>query len=621
MAIEYSITKLAEKVRNLKPLMNSEAATKSIFISTFISDVLGYDIRDPREVTPDFPIALGEKADFAIRSGDDLRVLINCMKINDSLLPEKAQELMHLMQKGNADYGILSNGEHFEVYAGSSLAFSFVLNAVDSHTISQIRNLSKATYDPGVAARVEAPPTPAPTTTVVHNDMPWSSPERPVAPDEVFFSTTDSRGVIEDANEVFVELSHYTRPELIGAPHNIVRHEGMPASVFHAMWAALQNDIPFASYVRNRTKQGTAYDVFATVTKLENGGYLSVRIAPCVAEQWAVTQGIYDELSEYEGELVATGVNRRNAAERGAHRLNQILGGLGFSSYEQLQWAQLPEEVRTREALAGGLPQRPHAFGNLKNLLTLTSATYEELDKWMAEQDEILDLARSLEAADERLNQEIQAAVEVSDKMDALDITGPERDVLLIPLRIWMNMHGLANSYLEELKEILPKLADAGAKARFQIALSRLHTTMVGVFTAELIDGKPNSAKSAPAIHMLCSALRQTLHDMDNQDYEYRRLKTRVSGRIRSVKSIMEVPRALIADWTLEAKKRNFTPAVAELVATVSASVDGASTSIAELQSLIARLESGEVHDTTAIRQYVERIDAEAMQYQDTLLG
>ena len=618
MAIEHSITKLAEKVRNLKPLMNSEAATKSIFISTFISDVLGYDIRNPQEVTPDFPIALGEKADFAIRSGDNLRILINCMKINDELLPAKAQELVQLVEKSNADYGILSNGESFEVYAGSLLTFSFVLGNVDAQIVSQIRNLSKAAYDPGVAARVEAPPTPV-AAAAVNNDMPWAPPERPVAPDEVFFSTTDSRGVIEEANEIFVELSHYARSELIGAPHNIVRHEGMPAAVFHTMWSALQSDIPFAGYVRNRSKEGVAYDVFATVTRLENGGYLSVRIAPCIPEQWAITQGIYDELSEYENQLVATGVNRRNAAERGAHRLNQILGGLGFSSYEQLQWAQLPEEVRAREALAGGLPQRPQAFGALKNLLTLTAATYEELDKWMGEQDEIVALAHSLEAADERLNHEIQAAVEVSDKMDALDITGPERDVLLIPLRIWMNMHGLANSYLEELKEILPKLADAGAKARFQIALSRLHTTMVGVFAAELIDGKPNSAKSAPAIHMLCSALRQTLQDMDNQDYEYRRLKTRVSGRIRSVKSIMEVPRALIADWTLEAKKRNFTPAVAELVATVSASVDGASVSIAELQSLIARLESGEVHDTTAIRQYVERIDAEATQYQDSL--
>ena len=113
MAIEHSITKLAEKVRNLKPLMNSEAATKSIFISTFISDVLGYDIRNPQEVTPDFPIALGEKADFAIRSGDNLRILINCMKINDELLPAKAQELVQLVEKSNADYGILSNGESF----------------------------------------------------------------------------------------------------------------------------------------------------------------------------------------------------------------------------------------------------------------------------------------------------------------------------------------------------------------------------------------------------------------------------------------------------------------------------------------------------------------------------
>lgn len=613
MAIEHSITKLAEKVRNLKPLMNSEAATKSIFISTFISDVLGYDVRNPQEVIADFPIALGEKADFAIGTGDRLKFLFKCVKINDSLLPTQAEELVRLINKANADFGILSNGEEFEIYSRSGLVQEFALNAVDSTALALLESLSKAHYDASFA------PEPQPTAPPpVSDGMPWSPPERPVGVDEIFFSTTDARGIIQEANEVFVDLSHYRRDELIGAPHNIVRHPDMPGAVFHTMWEALQRGIPFAGYVRNQSKEGAAYDVYATVTKLEGGGYLSVRIAPTMKEQWAATQGIYDELTEYEQELIATGVNRRNAAERGAYRLSQILGGLSFADYEHLQWSQLPAEVSAREQLGVGIPTRPHSFGALKNMLTLTAATFEELNVWMEEQEEILKLAEALEAADDRLNQEIQAAVEVSNKMDSLDITGPERDVLLIPLRIWMNMHGLANSYLEELKEALPKLADAGAKARFQIALSRLHTTMVGVFAAELIDGKPNSEKSAPAIHLLCSALRQTMRDMDNQDYEYRRLKTRVSGRIRSVKSIMEVPRALIADWTLEAKKRQFTPAVAELVATVAASVDGASTSIKELQSLIAQLERGEAHDTTAIRHFVEQIDAEAMHYQNS---
>ena len=52
----------------------------------------------------------------------------------------------------------------------------------------------------------------------------------------------------------------------------------------------------------------------------------------------------------------------------------------------------------------------------------------------------------------------------VATKMDELDVSGPEREVLLIPLKIWMNMHSLASQYLEELVDLLPQLSDAGAK-------------------------------------------------------------------------------------------------------------------------------------------------------------
>ena len=111
---------------------------------------------------------------------------------------------------------------------------------------------------------------------------------------------------------------------------------------------------------------------------------------------------------------------------------------------------------------------------------------------------------------------------------------------------------------------------------------------MVGTFTTELIDGKPDAEKSAPAIHLLCSALRQTLHEMDDQALTYQRVKSRVSARIRSVKSIMEIPRTLIVDWTEDVRYRSFTPATSALVDTVSSSISGASTAIAELDSLVA---------------------------------
>ena len=322
-------------------------------------------------------------------------------------------------------------------------------------------------------------------------------------------------------------------------------------------------------------------------------------------------------MSDYEKQLKDSGYNRRTAASQGAEHLTELLNQLGIEDYEHLQWSQLPDEVAAREARSSGLPQRPNATGLLDDILRATHATYNELNAWMREQDTIVDLISSLAMTDQRLHEEIQAAVSVSGRMNTLDVTGPEREVLLIPLRVWMNMHSLANDYLEELRELLPKLANAGSKTRFYVALARLHTTMVAMFAAELID-TPMSTHSAPAIRDLCSALRQTLRELDDQAFEYNRVKNRVSNRIRSVKSIMEVPYSLIVDWARETRSRAFTSATEELVHTVSNSADGAATAISELASLVQRLDSGVVHDISRVRDLVLHIDLAAKQYQDT---
>jgi len=98
-----------------------------------------------------------------------------------------------------------------------------------------------------------------------------------VGVDQLFFSTTDARGVIRHSNNVFIELSRYRRDELSGAPHNIIRHPEMPGGAFKAMWDTLKTGSPFAAYVRNLAADGSEYDVFATVTPLSAGGALSVR--------------------------------------------------------------------------------------------------------------------------------------------------------------------------------------------------------------------------------------------------------------------------------------------------------------------------------------------------------
>jgi len=84
-----------------------------------------------------------------------------------------------------------------------------------------------------------------------------------VGVDQLFFSTTDARGVIRHSNNVFIELSRYRRDELSGAPHNIIRHPEMPGGAFKAMWDTLKAGSPFAAYVRNLAADGSEDDACA----------------------------------------------------------------------------------------------------------------------------------------------------------------------------------------------------------------------------------------------------------------------------------------------------------------------------------------------------------------------
>ncbi|MCE0495601.1 methyl-accepting chemotaxis protein [Vibrio salinus] len=97
-------------------------------------------------------------------------------------------------------------------------------------------------------------------------------------------SVTDTHGNITDCNDDFVLMSGFTRDELIGQPHNIIRHPDMPPQAFETMWANLKNGGSWMGLVKNRCKNGDYYWVDAYVTSIkENGtvvGYESVRSCP-----------------------------------------------------------------------------------------------------------------------------------------------------------------------------------------------------------------------------------------------------------------------------------------------------------------------------------------------------
>ena len=94
-------------------------------------------------------------------------------------------------------------------------------------------------------------------------------------------SETDEKGIIIFANDDFCKMAEYSVDELIGKPHNIVRHKDMPKAAFKDLWDTVKRDEVWSGYVKNATKSGNYYWVFATVfpTITSDGkkGFLSCR--------------------------------------------------------------------------------------------------------------------------------------------------------------------------------------------------------------------------------------------------------------------------------------------------------------------------------------------------------
>lgn len=109
--------------------------------------------------------------------------------------------------------------------------------------------------------------------------------ERKLGAEEVIVSKTDTRGLITYANPVFCRIAGFSLPELIGAPHNIVRHPDMPRCVFKFLWDRISTGHEVFAYVKNMARNGDYYWVLAHVTPTYNSnreiiGYHSNRRCP-----------------------------------------------------------------------------------------------------------------------------------------------------------------------------------------------------------------------------------------------------------------------------------------------------------------------------------------------------
>ncbi len=167
--------------------------------------------------------------------------------------------------------------------------------------------------------------------TPMRDNGPITSREVPLPGDSLLVSQTDTGGRITFANDAFVAISGFTREELLGSPHSVVRHPHMPMEAFRDLWTTVKSGRPWEGLVKNRTKNGDFYWVRANVTPVVEGGelkgFISIRTRPeraHVAEAEATYAAIREKrargLQMQGGAIVRTGL---------AVRLRRITSGIG----------------------------------------------------------------------------------------------------------------------------------------------------------------------------------------------------------------------------------------------------------------------------------------------------
>lgn len=192
--------------------------------------------------------------------------------------------------------------------------------------------------------------------------------ESPFGFEELFFSTTDPRGVITFGNDVFVRVSAYDKEVLTGAPHSIIRHPDMPRAVFKLLWDTIKAGEPIAAYVKNMAANGNYYWVLAFVFPIENG-YISIRIKPSSA-LFKAAQSIYS---------LALDVEKKDGMERSLAFIVEQLQKSGFNSYKDFMIQAAFAELSSLQEKGHGQQRDHSATGVLRDITELGFRASEDL--------------------------------------------------------------------------------------------------------------------------------------------------------------------------------------------------------------------------------------------------
>lgn len=159
MEFTERLNALSNKIKQQIDVINTEEGTKTAFVMPFIHNVLGYDVFDPSEVTPEFVCDIGtkkgEKIDYAIMKNNDVQILIECKKIGEPLNINHASQLFRYFHVTNARISILTNGRNYKFFTDLDAPnkmdekpfLEVDLLDIDENIIPELKKLTKSSFD------------------------------------------------------------------------------------------------------------------------------------------------------------------------------------------------------------------------------------------------------------------------------------------------------------------------------------------------------------------------------------------------------------------------------------------------------------------------------------------
>ncbi|MDH4304755.1 MAG: PAS domain-containing protein [Nitrospira sp.] len=231
---------------------------------------------------------------------------------------------------------------------------------------------------------------------------------------ELFFSTTTNKGIIVSGNDVFARVSKYQIEEMIGKPHNLIRHPDMPRTVFKLLWDYLLAGKSIAAYVKNMAVDGRYYWVVALVAPIEGGGYVSIRFKPS-SQLFGIISDIYGELRAIEQTHEENGDGPKAGMHSAEAKFGEILRAKGFADYDAFMQTLLYQELNSRDDILARehlsifppLP-KPHAeegalsaalrrlYQDSQQTYQQVTAVYTQLKEYMSRNDELGEHSRGI---------------------------------------------------------------------------------------------------------------------------------------------------------------------------------------------------------------------------------